>query len=253
MPLLDHFHDPVRDYCPWYSFQAMWCGKVVERLNETWLTDDRYTAQSERHIDSVIEIDVATLERADHGSQSAGRNGSGGGVATAAEVYSPPAAVLTTDVEFSAEDLYEIKVYRGRGGWQLVAAIELVSEANKDREETRRALAVKCGAYLLKGVSVVVVDTVTTYRANLHDELCELIETSEPIHWTSPTGLSVLAYRPIRVRAGETIRNRLDVWPYLLAIGEPFPTVPLWLGPDLSVPLELESTYAAARKALKLR
>jgi hypothetical protein len=253
MPLLDHFHNPIKDYCPWHSFQAMWCGKVVERLNETSLADDRFTAQSERHIDSTVEIDVATLERADHDAQSAGRNGAGGGVATAAEVYSPPAAVLTADVEFSADDVYEVKVYRGRGGWHLVAAVELVSEANKDREETRRALAVKCGAYLLKGVSVVVVDTVTTYRANLHDEFCDLIDTPEPVRWTSPTGLSVVVYRPAKVRAGEDLRNRLDVWPYPLAVGDPFPTVPLWLAPDLAVPLELELTYSAARKALKIR
>lgn len=253
MPLLDHFRDPVRDYCPWHSFQAMWCGKVVERLNETWLTDDRFTAQSERHIDSAIEIDVATLERVGHEAQSAGRNGAGGGVATAAEVYSPPAAVLTADFEFSAEDVYEVKVYRGRGGWQLVAAVELVSEANKDREETRRTFAVKCAGYLLKGVSVVVLDTVTTYQASLHDEVCNLIDTADPVRWTSPTGLSALVYRAATVRAGDAIRNRLDMWPYTLTVGEPLPTVPLWLAPDLAVPLELELTYAAARRALKIR
>lgn len=253
MPLLDHFRDPLNDYCPWRSFQAMWCGKVVERLNETWLSDDRFVAQSERHIGSPIEIDVAALERNDRGLLYTGGNGPGGGVATAAEVYAPPAPPISAEVDFTADDLYEVKVYRGRGGWDLVAAVELVSEANKDREETRRAFAVKCGAYLLKGVSVVVVDAVTTYHANLHDELCELIDTPDPVRWTSPTGLSVLIYRPAKLRAGEAVRNRLDVWPYPLAVGDPLPTVPLWLAPELAVPLELELTYAAARKSLKIR
>jgi hypothetical protein len=253
MPLLDHFHDPVRDFCPWRSFEAMWCGKLVERLNETWLTDDRFTAQSERNIESAVEIDVAALERAGRGPHAAGSNGAGGGVATAAEVYAPPAPPLYADIEFTAADLYEVKVYRGRGGWQLVAAVEVVSEANKDREDTRRAFAVKCGAYLLNGVSVVVIDAVTTYRADLHAALCDLLGAPDPVRWASPTGLSALVYRPSKRPGGEAARTRLDVWPFPLTVGAALPSVPLWLGPDLAVPLELELTHAAARRALKIR
>ena len=47
---------------------------------------------------------------------------------------------------------------RGTAQAQPGPAIELVSEANKDREENRRAFAVKCGSYLQKGVALVVVD-----------------------------------------------------------------------------------------------
>ena len=35
----------------------------------------------------------------------------------------------------------------------------------------------------------------------------------------------------------------LENWVYALAIGEPLPTLPLWLSDDLAVPLELETSY----------
>ncbi|MCI0704589.1 MAG: DUF4058 family protein [Planctomycetia bacterium] len=145
-----------------------------------------------------------------------------------------------------------MKIYRGSGGWDLVAAIELVSEANKDREEHRRSFVVKCASYLQKGVSLVVVDTVTTYSADLHDELCDLIEGGEPLRWSSPTGLSVMVYRATRVSAETSPLLKLDVYPYQLGVGSALPTVPLWLAHDLAVPLELELTYAQACRSLRI-
>jgi hypothetical protein len=45
---------------------------------------------------------------------------------------------------------------------------------------------------------------------------------------------------------------RLDVWPVPLAVGAELPTVPLRLAADLAVPLELELTYAAACRSLRI-
>ena len=45
---------------------------------------------------------------------------------------------------------------------------------------------------------------------------------------------------------------KLDAWPYPLALRQPLPTVPLWLTYDLAVPLELEATYEAACKSLRI-
>jgi hypothetical protein len=248
MPLRDHFHKPVADDTPWSVFHSNWATKMVDRLNGERLSE-RFKAQAGRHFGAQVEADVAALERAERGSLFAGLNGDGG-VATATGVYSPPAAELSTTVGFEHPDLFEVKVYRGSGGWELVAAVELVSEANKDREEHRRAFAVKCGSYLQKGVSVVVVDTVTTYSADLHGELCDLIDAADPLRWPSPTGLSVVVYRATRL--ADDGGTKLDVWPYPLALRSPLPTVPLWLTYDLAVPLELESTYEAACRSLRV-
>lgn len=250
MPLRDHFHKPVCDIWPWQPVHDNWATKIVDRLNGETL-DDRFMAQSGRHFGTQLAVDVGTRERDDRGL-FAGVNGHGtGGVATEPTVFAPPA--LSAVVAFDDPDLFEVKVYRGGGGWQLVAAIELVSESNKDREENRRALAIKTGSYLQKGVSVVVVDTVTTYRGNPHADLSDLLRLPADLRWESPTGLAAVAYRAVRLDGTDTPSSRFDVWPHQLAVGEPLPTVPLWLAPDLAVPLELEITYAAACRSLRIK
>jgi hypothetical protein len=140
---------------------------------------------------------------------------------------------------------------------KLVAAIELVSEANKDRPSHRRTFATKCASYLQRGVSVVVIDVVTSQAANLHAELIELLHLTDAFEWVSPSGLSAVCYRVVQgtQKVGLAVGNgqiRLDVWPHPLAVGAELPTVPLWLAADLAVPLELELTYAAACKSLRL-
>jgi hypothetical protein len=254
MPLRDHFHPPLKDGCPWTSFHSNWAVKMVDRLNPM-IRSRGYRSLSEVHLGTQVEVDVATFEqdRSPGLFDPHGGNGSeGGGVAVAAEVYAPPVPVLTGEVSFAEPDLFEVKVYRGGGAWALVAAVELVSPSNKDREETRRAFAVKCAAYLQKGVSVVVVDAVTESDANLHGELRDLLDLPPAFEWASPTGLSVVAYRTVKRVGKDGERVRLDAWPNQLAIGEPLPTVPLWLAPGLAVPLELELTYTAACQSLAI-
>ena len=61
------------------------------------------------------------------------------------------------------------------GDPRLTAAIELLSPRNKDRPQARQAFAVKCVGYLQQGSSVVVVDTVTTRRADLNAAILSLL------------------------------------------------------------------------------
>jgi hypothetical protein len=56
-----------------------------------------------------------------------------------------------------------------------------------------------------------------------------------------------------------TIRGRkldrkpaIETWAYALAVGEPLPTLPLWLSEDLVVPLELEASYEDACRVLRI-
>lgn len=132
---------------------------------------------------------------------------------------------------------------------KLVAAVELVSPSNKDRPSARRAFATKCAAYLQQGISVVTVDVVTTRTANLHGDLVQRLQLADEFAWHPPTGLSAVAYRVLRVND----QPRLDVWPFPLTLGESLPTLPLWLAPDLAVPLELEPTYEETCQSLRLR
>lgn len=252
MPLRDHFHPPVFPRTRWEGFHHMWAVKIVERLNEGVLSL-KHRSEPEIHVGSQIEVDVATFDDETPASGFDGANGSGdGGVAVATRTYAPPAPAITADVAFDDPDVFEILVYREDGVFRLVAAVELVSPGNKDRPANRRAFAAKCAAYLQAGVSVVTVDIVTDRPANLHTELADVLQLPGPFAWEPPGGLAVVAYRTVKRTAERNARVRLDVWPHPLAVGAELPTVPLWLAADLAVPLELDRTYEAACRSLRV-
>ena len=105
--------------------------------------------------------------------------------------------------------------------------------------EARQTFAVKCVGYLQQGSSVVVVDTVTTRRADLFTAILSLLgvaaSTAAP-----PSSLSAVSYRAVG-REEET--QQLHLWPAPLALGQPLPPLPLWIAADFSVPLDLEASY----------
>jgi hypothetical protein len=234
MPLRDFFHQPLAVECDWSTFHGTWITTILQRLNRAVLKKP-FAARSFVNFGTQVEVDVSTLQRQSSSATFESGNGNTGSVATATRsvVYTPPAPPLSSDVNFVEPDLFEVKIFRGSGAWKLVAAIELVSESNKDREETRRAFAIKCASYLQKSVSIVVVDVVTNRSGEMHNDLCELLDLPVKMQWASPTGLHAAAYRV--AKQGEQLR--LDVWPVPLSIGEPLPIVPIWVKNFLGVAL----------------
>src|SRR5207237_3169824 len=108
--------------------------------------------------------------------------------------WAPPAPVAVLPAVFP--DNFEVQVFSNVSGPTLVAAIELVSPGNKDRDEARRAFAAKCAAYLQRGIGLVVVDIVTSRHANLHDGLMALLGHAEGFTFPAPPLLYAPAYRP---------------------------------------------------------
>jgi hypothetical protein len=137
-------------------------------------------------------------------------------------------------------DRYEVRV--SDGGARLVAAIELVSPANKDREAHRRAFATKCAGYLGQGVAVIVVDVVTSRSGNLHADILQLLGRAADTGLTEGAELYAVAYRPV-VREQASI---IEIWPAALAVGSDLPTLPLALNAELCLPIDLEATYTTA-------
>jgi Protein of unknown function (DUF4058) len=135
-------------------------------------------------------------------------------------------------------DRFEVRVFSMRDGRRLVGAVELISPGNKDRAEERQAFVAKCASYLQQGVSVVVVDIVTTRRANLHNELVRWLNAPAAQLPDEPA-LYAAAYRP--VLRGET--PQIDVWAEACAVGAALPRMPLRLTGDHFVPVEFEATY----------
>jgi len=71
---------------------------------------------------------------------------------------------------------------------------------------------------------------------------------AEPIESLSGS-LSAISCRSV----GRAAEGQLLAWPTILEIGRALPTLPLWLGSDQSVPLDLEASHAAACKDLRIR
>jgi hypothetical protein len=237
MPLLDHFNPPLSRTHPRRSFHSAWAAAMARLLNQGILPAGYYAVPLVE-LDGRVEIDVATLQKPE------GPAPNGGTVEP--QPWTPPAPALAVAVELPAVDTVEVQVFFDDGDPRLTAAVELVSPRNKDRPQARRAFAVKCVSYLQQDCGVVVVDTVTTRRADLHAAILALLEVDAAV----PAGLSAVSYRAVgREQEGQ----QLQLWPASLALGQALPTLPLWIAADVSVPLDLEASYQATCADLRIR
>jgi hypothetical protein len=158
----------------------------------------------------------------------------------------PPKPTLTFRADWSMQDTFEIQVQKDEGGLRLVAAIELVSPANKDRPSHRAAFVRKCASYLQEGIALVIVDVVTRRSANLSADLIRALGYEGK---TADDSMNAAAHRAI-VSVSET---RVESWQHELKLGAELPTLPLWLDADLAVPLDLEEAYRATCETLRIR
>src|SRR5262249_39032787 len=154
MPLRDHFRPPLADTASWEELHGQWPAVIVQQLRTILPPGD--VAGPKVHAGAQVEIDVAAYER-DLGPSPVNASNPPGGVATAIWVGEPAVRVETELPEY---DEYEVRVYDARRGRRLVAAIEIVSPANKDRPEKRNAFVGKCAALLQNGVAVTIIDVV---------------------------------------------------------------------------------------------
>jgi hypothetical protein len=242
MPLLDHFHAPLAPRRHWESFHVNWAGAMADALNDHLLPEG-YFAEEHAHPGARIEIDVATYR---DGEADSARPGNGCVAPVQAQVWAPPTPRLVLPLTFP--DSFQVLVFESQGGARLVSAIELVSPANKDRDSKRRAFAIKCGSYLSQGVSLIIIDIVTTRQANLHNQLMQLLGDGPESFLAPETTLYAGAYRPI-VRNGT---EQMEAWPMPLTIGQPLPILPLALNAELCLPLDLETTYTTACQRRRL-
>ncbi|HYT91029.1 MAG TPA: DUF4058 family protein [Gemmataceae bacterium] len=235
MPLLDHFHPPLLGRRHWEGCYGWWAVAISNQLNESLPAE--YFAEFQVKLGTRIEVDVATF--AEEGA-SASSGSEGAATAVQACVWAPPAPVTVLPALFP--DDFEVQVFSSMAGPTLVAAIELVSPGNKDREEARRAFAAKCAAYLQRGIGLMVVDIVTSRHANLHDDLMTLLGHAEG--FPTPTPLYATAYRP----AHRQERNEIDLWREPLALGKSLPILPLAVRGLGCLRIDLEGTYMEAAK-----
>jgi hypothetical protein len=235
MPLRDHFHPPLDNQSSWEELHGQWPAMIVMALNR--LLPARYVAAPRVHLGAFAEIDVSAYETEETDPLAPATGADQGGVATA--VWTPTRPTFGVVTDLPDQDEYEVRVYDTKRNRRLVAAIEIVSPANKDRPEHRRAFVTKCAALLQQRVSVAMVDLVTTRQFNLYGDLLELIGEADPSLAPEPPPLYAAACRWTRPDDAW----HFEAWAHVLALGQPLPTLPLWLRGGICLPVELEATY----------
>ena len=232
-----------------HSFHLGWLAEINKTLNRRVLPPGFYS-QSERKFGAVSaaenEADVLTLETPVDGTPWTGGEWSGDPGGTAL-LEAPPVAAVEPDLaELSEEEHYARKQSRlaiKRGvDHRIVALIEIVSPGNKDRPGSMERFVTKAVEAMEDGIHLVMIDLLPPGPADpagMHGAvLTALGRTYDP-----PAGKPLVA---AAFRCGEAWRAFAEP----LAVGDPLPTVPLFLTPRHHVPLPLGPSYAEARGAM---
>jgi hypothetical protein len=243
MPLRDHFRPPVSKHSSWEGFHGGWPMAMVQQLSR--VLPPEFVAEPRVHLGSYFELDVNAYENderiADRDAVDVGK----GGLATA--TWAPPEPTLRVDAELSEQYEYEVLIYDQSRDRVLVAAVEIVSPANKDRPENRRAFVAKCAALLQKHVCVSIVDLVTTRQFNLYTDLLDLMGQADQT-FKPPSPVYAATCRGRKVGK----RSLFETWAYPLSVGKKPPTLPIWLTEDLAVSLDLDASYEETCRALRI-
>ncbi len=241
MPLRDHFRSPVNDKHHWSSFHGGWPMEIVRTLFDRLPPD--YQAGPRVYLGSSFEVDVFVVEDDDRTPLNSAEGS--GGTATLSATEAP----YTVVTDFMGADEYEVRVYDSDREQTLVAAIEIVSPSNKDRPDTRLQLISKVSALLREGVCVSIVDIVSERHANLYGEMLARLGHADPRLGAEPSALYAVTLRKRKPKKAPAV---MDAWYFPMAIGEPLPTIPLWLTGRLRIDLPLEPSYQETCRLLRI-
>ena len=210
MPLRDHFRPPVSKRSSWEGFHGGWPMRIVEELAPR--LPDGFVAEPRVHLGSYYEIDVCTFEQNEEGEADFRyERESGVGIATALEA--PPLPTLTLDAEFPDQYSYEVLIFDLEHDRRLVAAIEIVSPANKDVPESRQLFVANCFNLLRQDVCLSIVDLVTIRQSNFYTYLLTLLNRCDPAFSPPVPPIYAVTCRKRKV-GGQT---KLDTWSHPLA------------------------------------
>ena len=242
MPLLDHFRPPIFNKGSWEGFHGMWPALMVMDLCKS--LPEQYTAEPRVHLGKNFEIDVCTFDIQDADGVRPASTGSGSATAT----WAPPEPTLALELDPTEIYEYEVLIFDQLRGRELVAAIELVSPANKDRPETRQAFVSKCAALLKKKICVSIVDLVTVTQFNFYCEVLDVFCQTDPAFGPEPPSTYAVTFRSHHLAT----RSRFEPWAYPMVVGQRLPILPIWLDNDHAISLDLESSYQQTCSALRL-
>lgn len=235
---------PVHDWTRveagiFHSFHAGWISEIQKALNDGLLPEGFY-ALAEQHAGLAI-ADILTLH-ASPATPEASAPPPAGGVAV---TQAPPKVSRHQTVDRTLMSRRRTLAIRHVSGHQLVAMIEIVSNANEDRRRSVAEFAEKAVDALEAGVHLLLVDLLPP---GAHDPrgmhaaiLRELGPGGEPYDLPADAPLTLAAYS-----AG----GRVEMYVEHLAPGAVLPEMPLFLSPERYINVPLEPTYLAAYQGM---
>jgi hypothetical protein len=232
---------PVHDWTRvepgiFHAFHTAWIGEIQKVLNGGLLPSGFY-ALAEQHAGRFV-ADVLTLQAPVALAEALPPLPGAGGTAVA---QAPPRVRLRQVIEPSARALRRTLAVRHVSGHRLVALLEVVSPANKDRAGHLEEFAAKAASALHLGVHVLIADLFPPGPYDpqgIHGAIREELDP-EGEAYELPAG------EPLTF-AGYLGGARVEAFVEHLAVGGRLPEMPLFLQPDLYVDVPLESTYSAA-------
>jgi hypothetical protein len=96
---------------------------------------------------------------------------------------------------------------------------------------------------------VSLVDVVTIRDFNLYADLLEFVGGNDPALERQPHSIYAAT---IRGRKRPRRRSLLESWFYPMQLGQPLPTLPIWLDVDSNIDMELESSYEETCRYLRI-
>ncbi|MGO9466838.1 MAG: DUF4058 family protein [Isosphaeraceae bacterium] len=232
-------HDWTRvDAGIFHDFHLSWIAELKRCLNRGLLPRDYYALAEQ--ITGGLGPDVLTLERPVSGSLRA-ESATSGGIAVAT---TPPRARFhaRTEVDIYAKKAKAV-VIRHRSGHEVIAMIEIVSPGNKSSQRDLAAFVQKADQSLLAGIHLVIIDLFPPSKRDpqgIHRAIWgEDREGDFALPADKPlTCVSYIGYPEIEVYLDPA------------AVGDRLADMPLFLTPEIYVPLPLEATYQSAWDAI---
>lgn len=245
---------PVHDWTRveagiFHDLHTVWIGNVRTVLNGGLLPDGYY-ALAEQHAGRPI-TDVLTLHASlapEEGEpESWPLPPASGGVAVA---DAPPRTRRKQVVEVAEFARRRSLAIRHVSGHRLVALLEIVSPANKDRAGHVDAFVEKVASAVEAGVHVLIVDVLPPGPhdpAGMHGAILQSVDQSSDDE--SAVLYDLPRDEPLTL-ASYAAGPQVEIYLEHLAVGAPLPEMPLFLRPDRYVNVPLEATYQAAYRGL---
>ena len=221
-----------------HDFHSAWITELRNVLNGGLLPRDYY-ALGEQHAGRLV-TDVLTLHTSRLNGEPPPLPPADGGLAVAEAP--PKVRRRLTGVETYRQRRRTLAI-RHVNGHRLIALLEIVSPANKDRLESVEEFVEKAAEALDLGIHVLLVDLLPPGRHDprgMHGAVWNEFDQA-PYDLPVDERLTMASYA-----AGPPVEAYLEH----RAVGGPLPDMPLFLHSDRYVPVPLETTYAAAYRGV---